>query len=61
MIFNEKTIVLKNGKTAILKSPEPGDEQKCLITLSVLAERPIFGALPGRIGWGVGMKNSASE
>lgn len=30
MIFNEKTIVLKNGKTALLKSPEPGDGAKML-------------------------------
>ncbi len=30
MIFKEKTITLKNGKTAILKSPEPGDGAKFL-------------------------------
>lgn len=30
MIFSEKTITLKNGKTAILKSPEIGDGAKML-------------------------------
>ena len=30
MIFKEKTITLKNGKTAILKTPEINDAEKLL-------------------------------
>ena len=60
MIFNEKTIVLKNGKTALLKSPEPGDGAKMLDYIKRACGETDFWCATRKNGMGCRSKESKS-
>ena len=42
MIIDEKTIVLKDGRTCLLRSPQTNDAQQMLDYLQIIARETIF-------------------